>query len=276
MFLIITIFITSCSSQKSDFSSNVAMMNKSSEDIKADIAVEADISIPDSQKKIIKNANVFIETENASEAHGKLYDKMSQLGGYEFSRSNNQVGDSISIDLVVKIPSESLDNFLKFLEECGDIKSLNISANDITDQYVDTEIRLDSTKRSLEKYYEFLQNTQNVEEMLKVQAEINRLTAEIEAAEGKINLWNKQVSESSVDITIREKTDPSRYKNTIKWNSMSFLDMGNLIKYGFVSVSGTIVSILQWLIVIIISCLPILLIGAAVIVVIKVLKKHRK
>ena len=278
MFICILLF-TGCSAKMS--SDNAVLEEAAYEDVATQAPIESERAAniteetKPSEKKIIKSADVFIEANNANDTYEKLYERLIQLDGYEFSRNSGQNNNTVSINLTLKIPAQSLDTFLSFLKECGDIKNMNVSARDITDQYYDIQLRLENMKRSLAKYYEFLHNAQNVEDMLKVQSEINNLTAEIESAEGRINLWNKQTAESDITITIREKNDPARYSGRVKWNSLSFNDMGNIIKVGFVSVSGTVVSIIQWLIIITISCLPIIIIAAAIVFLLIYLKKQK-
>ena len=272
VFACVLMLVTSCS-KSADVTSG---LHEEYEDIAMENDISYEVKAEATQKKIVKNAGVFIEADDASNAYSKLHERLTQLGGYEFSRNSGANNNNVSIYLVVKIPSENLEVFLEFLKECGDIRNLNVSSNDITDQYYDVQIRLENMRKSLEKYYEFLKNTQNIDEMLKVQAEINRLTAEIESAEGRINLWSKQVAESDVQITIHEKNDPARYSGRVKWNSLSFTDTGNIIKVGFVNVSGTVVSLFQWLIIIIISCLPIIIIAAVIVFLIIYIRKRKK
>ena len=263
--LCITILISACSAGKAPDAANEMNSDFALSNQKSDTLAESEQTEVTEQKKIIKNADVFIESGNADESYNKLYTNMTKLGGYEFSRSTNKSSNRVSIDLLLKIPSQNLDSFLASLHECGEIISSNVSADDITDKYLDLEIRMDNMRKSLEKYYDFLSNSKNIDEMLKVQNEINRLTADIESAEGRINLWNKQVAESDVNIRIREKSDPARYSGMVKWNSLSFKDMGNLMKVGFISVSNTIVSVFQWLLVIVVSIFPVIIIAAGVV-----------
>ena len=220
------------------------------------------------QKKIIRNASAFIESDDANHTYEKISDYAVQGGGYEFSVSNNKNGENTTIDLVLKIPAQNLDNFIENLKECGEIINLDISAEDITDRYTDTQIRLSTMKKSLEKYYGFLENSKTTAEMLDIQREINNLTSEIEALEGKLNLWNKQIQESTVKINIREKNDITRYNGTIKWNALKISDMGTLIKVGFVKVTSTILAVIQWIVIIMISCIPLLILVAVVLAIV--------
>ena len=55
-------------------------------------------------------------------------------------------------------------------------------------------------------------------------------------------------------------------RREINWNTLSFDDMGYLIKRGFFSVTNAIVSLLQWLVVILVGYSPLwIILGAGII-----------
>lgn len=227
-------------------------------------------------KKIIKNASLSLETYEVKEAYSKLLDYAKTCGGYEFSRNLNEVGDYISIEAVIKINPQSLDDLLGYAGECGDIRYSNVSSDDITTEYYDIEIRLENKRRNLEKYYEYLAAAKNVDEMIKLQNEIDRITAEIESYEGQLRLWNALIEESTVTLSIYQKNDPNNLE-PVDWSSMTAEKMGALMLNGFKSVCNVILAILQWLVIILFSALPFIIIAVLLIFIfVKISKANKK
>jgi hypothetical protein len=227
-------------------------------------------------KKIIRNARLGIEAEDAQAAYTELRNWVVENGGYEFSSETSKSGNYWVVSAQLKLSPDRLDAFLDYAKTRGELINCIISSNDITDKYVDTRIRLDNAKRNLDKYYEFLKQAVNIDETLKVQNEINRLVADIESYEGLLKLWDSQVAESTIEVSIREKQDPTKIKKEIDWNAITFSDMLSLMKNGFIMVTNTVISVLQWLLIIIVAAIPVLLIAAAVLYIRKRLKKRKK
>ena len=219
------------------------------------------------EKKVIKNAELTIQAEDVNDTYAKILDFAIANGGYEFNRVSSTSGDRNYINAVIKIPPESLDKLLAFADTQGEISRSEVSSEDITAVYYDAATRLNTLRRSLDKYYEFLEESQSVDDMLRIQKEINLLTLEIESFEGKLRMWDKLIAESTVDIYISQKVtfiDPPR---EIKWSTLSADDMGYLLKKGFLGMINTIATFIQWIVIIIASASPVIIIAAVIIII---------
>jgi len=58
---------------------------------------------------------------------------------------------------------------------------------DVTEEYRDLEIRLDSAEKTRKRYLELLNKAEKVDEILKIERELERLNGEIDLLKGKIN-----------------------------------------------------------------------------------------
>ena len=226
-------------------------------------------------KKIIKNANIDVEVTGAKEAYNAILAWAKENGGYEFSQTLSVNDGNNVINATIKISPQKLDEFLAFIATAGDVINSHVSSEDITDAYFDANVRLETKRESLAAYYKILSEAKTVDEIVRVQTTIDNITAEIESMQGKLDLWDKQVSESTVTIYMREKSDSIKIKKEINWSALSFEDMGYLIKYGFISVWNKIVLFIQWAAIIAVSIIPLLLIAGIIIVLIR-FKNRRK
>lgn len=227
-------------------------------------------------KKIIKDANLDIEAKDVSACYTKLLDYIITQGGYEFSQDLSNSTDYSSLSATIKIPPDKLDATLEFAKECGTIVNVSTSTSDITASYTDTEIRLENKKKNLEKYYEFYSKATTIEEIVAIQTQIDTITADIESYEGQIKLWNSLLDESSLRIYIQEASDPNKIPKDIEWNSISLGTMGKIIQNGFTAVINVIISFFQWLIIIIVSASPLLIITGIIIFIARKIDKKKK
>ena len=227
-------------------------------------------------RKIIKNANLDIKGDDIKNTYNEILSFAKENGGYELNKNLNLSGNFTTIKAQIKIPPQKLDIFLAYIDEHSEIINCNISTDDVSAQYADTDIRLKTMRVSLDTYYKMLENAKNIDELLKVQQRIDNTISDIEAMQGKINSWDKQVSESVVTISMHEKGNPQTVKKNVDWSSLSASDMQYLIRNGFVSVVNYIVTLFQWIIIILTTIFPLLIIAGVVIIIVFIIRKKKK
>lgn len=231
---------------------------------------------PQIDRKIIRNASLDIEATDVVTAYDNLLAWAAQYGGYETRRNQQRVNDIISIDAQIKIKPEHLDAFLDYAKTVGDVINTQISTEDITDSYYDIQTRLKSMELSLESYYGYLAKAKTIDESLSVQSQINQLTVEIESLKGRLKLWDNLLAESVVTIRLRQTNDPVKIKKDIDWSTLSFADMGYLMKSGLASVANILVNILQWLAIVLVASSPLWIIAIIIVVVVRRRNKKRR
>lgn len=230
------------------------------------------------EDKIIRTANIIIESDDAQKCYETLSAYAKQNGGREISvsKSTDTYGnyDYISIDAELKINPEKLDDFIKLAEKNDKVTSSEVTTNDVTQEYYDIKIRLETKKEALKNYYKILKEAKTIQESLEVQRYITDLTAEIESMEGMLKYYDSKVDLSSIHLSIRQQVKLHvGAEDDFEWDSLSFGDFITLIKNGFLSVVNFLWSLLLWIIIIIAAISPILLIAG---IIFFIIRRHRK
>jgi hypothetical protein len=226
------------------------------------------------ERKVIKNADITINTLDADKTYNALSAKMTELGGYVFKISTTKNEMTNRIDVTYKIPPENLQAFCDFASETENVSNANIAADDVTGSYYDAKTRLETKRRSLEKYYEYLGDADTAEEMLSIQYQIDVITAEIESFEGQLRVWDSLTTESEIHVYINQTPDPARAElEDIKWDQLSWGNVGTLMANGFGNVLYGLLAVFQWFLIALVSISPILIIAAILGVIIFALKK---
>ena len=236
--------------------------------------LSAEANLP-AERKIIRDAQVTMEAEEVEPSYEKVLALLSGMGGYEAERNmrNNSYGIP-TVNSTLKIPAAKLDAFLAEVKEIGEVIASNISSSDISDQYFDAKIRLDTLEKTLENYRRFLENAESVEEQLEVTRYINETTYEIERLKGSLRRWDSLVDYSTVGFQLYPINAAPEEPRVIEWDSLSLEDMGWFISSGFLSVCNAIFSVLQWLVISLVAISPILLILA--LLVFLLIRRHKK
>ena len=228
-------------------------------------------------RRIIRTAWLEVSTQDASELYKNVLDHVTALGGFEQSHNISHGEVRSSISATIRIPPEQLSALINFIGENGNLLHSSMDADDITDNYFDSAIRLETMRRSLESYYDLLANATTIDEIVFIQRIIDQSIAEIETLEGRLRRWDGLVSMSTVHLNIRQYDDPALARAEINWNALSAGDMGGLIRFGFLSVSNTLISIVQWLVIIVVGYSPLwLILGAGFFLFRRTLKKRKE
>jgi hypothetical protein len=163
-----------------------------------------DAAQPD--RYLIKNANLTIETEDARKAGDMLVAAVEELGGYvsDFREAVDKLGRR-SIHVQVRVPADKFQTSMARLEPLGKVLSRQITTEDVTEQFVDTDARLRNLKRTEERLLAHLDRTGELEDVVKVEHELTRVREELEVLEGRLRFLSHRVEFSTINITLQER-----------------------------------------------------------------------
>ena len=114
--------------------------------------------------------------------------------------SGNMIYASMAV-VQVKIPCNKSDDFLAAVEKLGNVSNRSISAKDVTDEYTDVELRCKNLRSLRDRYEALLAKAVKVEDMLKIEKELSRVTQELERYLGRLKVLKNSVEMVTFDIS---------------------------------------------------------------------------
>ncbi|MFG0316895.1 MAG: DUF4349 domain-containing protein [Planctomycetota bacterium JB042] len=161
-------------------------------------------------RKMIYSARFGVLVPAVEDAVARLVGWVEESGGYLKERADGTV--------VCKVPVARFFPLLDRVRSMGVILSEALEAKDVTREMQDLEIRLDNARRSRTRLLDLLERATDVEAILKIEAELRRLTDEIERMEGALRLLTHQVEFSTLTVdfssnapAVRTRRGPSRF-----------------------------------------------------------------
>ena len=151
-------------------------------------------------KKVIFSAYLSLKVKNIDTANAKIVSIAKKYNGY--------VQELGTYSSTIRVKSDNLNDAVKEIELLGKITRKNISGQDVTDDYLDYQIRLENAEKARKRYLELLEKAENVEAAVKVEKELERLNETIELIKGKMNRINHLSDFSTITISIDEKKKP--------------------------------------------------------------------
>ena len=154
----------------------------------------------DNSRKIIFNANVQVEVKSPENASLQLDSIIRHYEAYISSSNNNKY--------TIKVKSAYFNRFLKKIGTLGNIKQQSIQSEDVTEEFVDYEIRLENAERTRKKYLEILDTSTSVSDALEVQKELDRINRNIDLLKGKLKKLSHLTNYATITVSLNEKTKP--------------------------------------------------------------------
>ncbi len=168
-------------------------------------------------RMLVQRGELAIETARPAEAMRAFLAKVKELGGHLSRQDASRV--------IVRVPAPQFDAAFAAASAAGRILREMREANDVTEEYVDLGIRLDTATKARARLLEVLQKAERVEDILKVEAEIRRLSEEIERLEGRRKLLADQVALATLTVAFQGPAEPPRPRPRLRQgNSFAWID----------------------------------------------------
>ena len=107
--------------------------------------------------------------------------------------------------LQLRIPSARFDEAVNALTPIGKLESVNVSAEDVGEEYVDIQARVANARQLEQRLLELLaRRTGKLSDVLSVERELARVREEIERYEGRMRYLRSRASVSTLTVALHE------------------------------------------------------------------------
>lgn len=150
---------------------------------------------------LIYTASMNLAVFQVADASKQVETMAKEAGGFLARRDDSQ--------LVIRVPASKFEDILKRIEKLGDVLHRNVAAEDVTEQYMDVEVRLKNARAVRDRLQALLEKATKVEESLAIEKELTRVGTEIETLEGKLKYLKDRVAFSTITVTFQPKQSDS-------------------------------------------------------------------
>lgn len=173
-----------------------------------------------SGRMVIRSGNISVNVENVDKAAADIIQMTESSGGYiENSQIDNVTipGDPIYkpdaaakketqkyANMTVRVPEVKFEGIYNNIKGMGELVSENMSGSDITAEYRDTTARVDNLKIQEQSLQQLMVKANTVDEILKIESELNRVRTDIDINSGNLKRWDNLVQLSTIYIYMRE------------------------------------------------------------------------
>jgi len=104
--------------------------------------------------------------------------------------------------LTLSVPADKLDAALDQLARIGTVQQRNMSTQDVTTQYVDTESRLKTMRASVERVRALMTQAKDIGQVVVLESELSRREADLESLESQLSTLKNNVERSTLTISL--------------------------------------------------------------------------
>lgn len=162
---------------------------------------------------LIYTGNVTIAIYDVEETQARAIAAVEELGGYASQRGDTYV--------VLRVPAEHFREALDAVGELGDVLSLSWDAADVTDAYFDLEIRIRNARDVRDRLAALLDEAIKVDDALAIEAELARVTLELEQLEGQLRQMRDRVALATLTVSFsamaQTRVPGEEYRLPFRW-----------------------------------------------------------
>ena len=156
--------------------------------------------------KIIYSADVTVETTEFDSSVEKLMALVDSYGvnGADFYSRSQGYASRRSADYLLRIPSVSFETLMGSLTELGNVPYSHTYTENVTARYYDAQARLTAYTAQETRLLEMMEKAQTVPDVIAIEEKITELRYQIESLQSSLKNWDRQVTYSSVNVSLQE------------------------------------------------------------------------
>ena len=195
-----------------------------------------------SQAKLIRRAQLIIQTTEFDQAVAALDDLVFKYNGYYenasvYGGSYRNAHANRTGEYVIRVPSKDYTAFLNSTGDLGYVVRSVKSSEDVGEQYYDTEARLKTQRVKQERLLALLEKADNMEDIISLENALSDVEYQIEQLSSTLNRYDALIDYATFTISLNEVAEVNQTvgEKASLWERMSagFTSSGKGLVNGF-------------------------------------------
>lgn len=171
-----------------------------------------------SDRLVIQDTNLSLQVKDVSKTIGDILETTKNLGGFLINSALTRPEGASNGNISIRIPEDKLPEALEMFKKMAvKVVSESVYGNDVTDQYVDLESRLEVLSKTKVKYEEILGQAQKVTDIMSVQEQLTYIQSEIDNLKGQQKYFEQSAKLSKVMVYLSTDELALPYAPTNEW-----------------------------------------------------------
>lgn len=153
---------------------------------------------------VIRSGTATMRVDSLDRAIALVHGLARRLGGFiGSSTTQSDRGAVPEATLEIRMPADRFEDAVDGLRPIGTVESVNVTAQDVSEEYVDVQARMANDHRLETRLIELVaQRTGKLSDVLAVEQELARVREEIERYQGRMRYLQTRAAVSTLSLTI--------------------------------------------------------------------------
>lgn len=157
-------------------------------------------------RKILYEADLTLVTPKLEPLEQGLRKLIRGSGGFVAQHSvSGDVNSPRTATWVLRVPVSRFDTTMEGLKGLGEVQSVEVGSQDVTEEYVDLTARIRNKRHEENRLLRHLErNTPRLQDILAIERELSRVRGEVEQMEGRLRYLTDRTDYTTITVTVRE------------------------------------------------------------------------
>jgi hypothetical protein len=214
----------------------------------------------DEERMIVRTGEMSLVVEDVTQACDDIAQLAAGFDGYTASSRIWGEDEDMRGRISIRVPADKFELALTELRNLAvRVESESTYSEDITEEYIDLESRLNNAEATEQQYLVLLEKAEDVEDILRIYDYLSRVRQEIEQIKGRMQYLERTTSMSLIDVSLEPEVTVKPLVR-VGWNALEVLKAAarGLVIAGqvlgtiaiwlliFIPIWGTILGIILW------------------------------
>lgn len=161
------------------------------------------------ERLIIRTGTITVRVEDTMAAQQEIEDLVTRLapeGAYVVSNEQRggQDGEDPYITMAIRVPAARFGEAMDAIADLGvDVVSRTETSDDVTEEYVDLEARLEALEAARDRLLEIMTEANRTEDLLAAEAQLTQREADIEAIQGRMQYLSQSAALARIYVELQ-------------------------------------------------------------------------
>ncbi|MBI4834673.1 MAG: DUF4349 domain-containing protein [Planctomycetes bacterium] len=191
----------------------------------SEINFNANESAPKSKRQVIYSSCLRLVVFHLRESLQKVQDIAGKFNGYMQEMTGNSI--------LIRVPPDSFYDAIAEIEKIGEVVTKDIKGQDVTEEMHDLGVRIKNAEDVRNRLAGLLEKCGMMEDALKIEKELERVTGEIETLKGKLQFISHNVDHSAirVEFNIKNPTVIQQISLPLPFPWLNELGLDHILNY---------------------------------------------
>ncbi len=202
---LLTVVLGACSGANDSSSREAGIADDAGGGLSETPAEAGDIdpdSIERDRPQVIHTAELVVATKQVDDARADAIAIAEENGGFVDSEQS-RLGSRPSVTLVLKVDPERFRAALEGLQELGTVLERSESSENVTQQVVDLDARIEAARSSTDRLRELLEGQGTLDDIVKLEAALAQREADLESLRALRQALSAEIDYATITVQLR-------------------------------------------------------------------------